>query len=213
MLLVISVFPLQPLFPFSHSCFLTQFLAPHWTSIPARGSLGIPYPGLPPTFPRRTSPPPPAQALLPRSHPSTQPSDRSLSPLNSCPPFPTALTSWPYEWLLPPEEALLQGRRGSPRSPVPGRWGGWGSRPPDSAPHSAASPPRRTPAAGAHYLAACLPPPIPPKQMQRLNIPQVPAEAFCAGAELTNKQDMAVPSAPLPAAHAQQPNPAAPPPL
>lgn len=63
---------------------------------PCPGISRNPLPRPPPNFsPPHLSSPPPAQALLPRSHPSTQPSDRSLSPLNSCPPSPQLLPPGP----------------------------------------------------------------------------------------------------------------------
>lgn len=117
------------------------------------------------------------------SHPSPH------APLSPFPPNPPPKPSAPAPSLssyLPAREAP-QGGRGKAEQPGPGSCGAWGWRHPDSAPRSAAGPPRRTPAAGAHYLAACLPPPISSTRSLWLSIPQVPAEAHCAGADLTSR--------------------------
>ena len=94
-------------------------------------------------------------------------------------PLPSALTSRP--------EKPLRAAGGRQSGPAPAGAARGDGYPRTLPPRSAAGPPRRTPAAGAHYLAACLPPPIAPPHARRLSIPQVPAEAHCAGADLTGR--------------------------
>lgn len=129
-------------------------------------------PAAPPWGTAQLLPPLPSRPAVPLPPPTPPPKPSAPAP---------SLSSY-----LPAREAP-QGGRGKAEQPGPGSCGAWGWRHPDSAPRSAAGPPRRTPAAGAHYLAACLPPPISSTRSLWLSIPQVPAEAHCAGADLTSR--------------------------
>lgn len=171
-----SAFPLQPAFP----------------------------PSLPLVFPPSAAPPSPGIARTPlarpvpnSSHPHPPPSGPAEPPLPLPTPAPSHSSHLPAPRVTRPREAA---RRRGPAA-LSGQVCGNGAPGLPPAPHR---PPRSAPAAGDHYLAACLPPAGPPQPGHRLIIPQVPAAALCACAALTSEQDMAVPSAPLPPAHAHR---------
>lgn len=108
-------------------------------------------------------------------------------PLGPAAPPPQHLGSCPFPQLLPLDPRSPRAAGGRQSGPAPAGAARGDGYPRTLPPRSAAGPPRRTPAAEAHYLAACLPPPIAPPHARRLSIPQVPAEAHCAGADLTGR--------------------------